>query len=685
MRKNLLIALAVITCMVISLTSCILGEDVDTLEQDALKTNLGLTAVSIADIQGITALADNTPVKNIDSEQYTGTVKWSPEDATFKLDIKYTATITLTPKSNYTFKSLKANFFTVAGAESAANSKNSGVITAVFPPAKYGINIAAIEGVTAPSPGGVPKTVITGNDQYSGTVTWSPAVSGTFVRNTQYTATITLTPKPNYTLQGVAANFFTVAGAESATNNANSGVITAIFPPAEPPTLTAGVWADGNITTSSSEQWFKFTATSNTNAYIHASFGTLNSSNGFYVQVYDSTGREVSIYDSYNSGGSSSSYKRNLGSSNRYIYLYVTSGQTYYIKVTPYTGYTTGYTGTYQIAFNTSSTPPSPTVTLTADTWANGSVSSNGEQWYQFTATASTQYIHVNFAPLNSSTGIYVQLYDSTRNNAVGSQTRLNNSNTYTSQSVTSGQVYYIKVTPSNYSSSAFWIVFSASSTAPSSNFNLTAGVWTDGNISANGEQWFKFTATAYTQYIHVASTLNLNIQVYDSNGSTVGSQTTTSNGSISRSVTSGQVYYIKVTLSNSTSSGGKYQIAFNTSYTRPLPSDSTTATTLSAGTWGNGNITSSGGVQWFKFTATSDGTQYIHISFGSLNDLYVQVYNSDGSTVLGQTNLMGPTKSASLSVSSGQVYYIKVWPYSSSGSGTYKIAFNTSSTPPSP
>jgi len=51
----------------------------------------------------------------------------------------------------------------------------------------------------------------------------------TFAASTVYTATITLTAKETYTLQGVKANFFTVNGA-TATNAANSGVITAVFP-----------------------------------------------------------------------------------------------------------------------------------------------------------------------------------------------------------------------------------------------------------------------------------------------------------------------------------------------------------------------------------------------------------------------------------------------------------------------
>ncbi len=91
------------------------------------------------------------------------------------------------------------------------------------------INTAAIAGVTAPVAGAVPVTTTTAGTGYTGVVTWSPAVSGTFAYNTAYIATITLTPATGYTLTGVTANYFTVAGATPVTNSANTGVVTAIF------------------------------------------------------------------------------------------------------------------------------------------------------------------------------------------------------------------------------------------------------------------------------------------------------------------------------------------------------------------------------------------------------------------------------------------------------------------------
>jgi hypothetical protein len=103
-----------------------------------------------------------------------------------------------------------------------------GVLNGTNPPIPTTINISAIPDVTPPVAGQTPVTAITETAQYTGTVTWNHG-TGAFGYSTVYTATITLTPKTGFTLTGVAANSFTVAGA-TATNPINSGVITAVFP-----------------------------------------------------------------------------------------------------------------------------------------------------------------------------------------------------------------------------------------------------------------------------------------------------------------------------------------------------------------------------------------------------------------------------------------------------------------------
>jgi len=223
--------------------------------------------------------------------------------------------------------------------------------------------------------------------------------------------------------------------------------------------------------------------------------------------------------------------------------------------------------------------------------------------------------------------------------------------------------------------------------TAPAPFMNavtLTASVWGNGNITASGgEQYFRFTASDTTQYILISfGTLSdLYVQLYDSSGNAVGSQTNLSGStrSTSRTLTLGQEYYIRV-WPYSSSGSGTYKIAFNTMSI--LPTDVTMISTIN--TWTDGTIASSGGEQWFRFTATTTGTQYIHVSFGTLTDLYVHVYTLDGNAVGSQANLYNSTRFTTRTLTLGQEYYIRVWPYSSSGSGTYKIAFNTSSTAPS-
>ncbi len=189
------------------------------------------TKVTLTAIPGVTPpVVGMTPVFNIRSAQYTGTVAWSPAQSTFDFSTAYTAVITLTPASGYTLAGVSANAYTVAGG-TATNAESSGVITVHFPttqaPGLLPVTATTISGITLPVFGATPVTSIVA-PQYVGSVVWSPQ-GATFAASTVYTATITLTPATNFTLTGVAANAFTVAGG-TATNAADSGVITVTFP-----------------------------------------------------------------------------------------------------------------------------------------------------------------------------------------------------------------------------------------------------------------------------------------------------------------------------------------------------------------------------------------------------------------------------------------------------------------------
>jgi hypothetical protein len=441
--------------------------------------------------------------------------------------------------------------------------------------------------------------------------------------------------------------------------------------------LPPDTWADGTIAVGG-EQWFKFTATAEIQ-YIHFQPGTLSD---VHVQLYEADGTttkgtRVNLYSSY------------INTS-----WTLTSGNVYNIKVTPYSS---SSSGTYKIGFNSAvfspiliTVPTTSATSLTADTWTDGSISTaSGEQWFKFTATAATHYIH--FQP-GTLTSVYVQLYT---NDGRSSQSRVNlhSSNTNTSRtSLTSDNVYYIKVTP-NSGSGAYKIAFNSETASPGITLptegvtQLTADSWEDGSITtAGGVQWFKFKATAATHYIHfLPGTLtSVYVQLYTSDGRSSGNTSSLSSSTINislSSLTSNNDYYIKVTAPSSYS--GAYKIAFNSATASPgitLPTEGVTQ--LTADSWEDGSITTAGGEQWFKFTATA-ATHYIHFQPGTLIDIYVQLYTDDGKSSGMGANLWGDTLNISRTLTSGNVYYIKIKPYSSSSSGTYKIGFNSTALSP--
>jgi hypothetical protein len=435
--------------------------------------------------------------------------------------------------------------------------------------------------------------------------------------------------------------------------------------------LVPGAWADGSPWrhTLGGEHWYRFTATADTQ-YIHVDFDEANPY-GLYVQLYN-------LY----SGVGSQTW---INGRNRRVSHNVTRGGEYYIKVTPYGDL---QAGAYRISFNSSNTAPSPTVALVPGVWEDGEIAPEGEQWFKFTASASSHYIYACFGALS---GLSVRLYDRSGNEA-GDGANLSGNNRYFLQNVTNRQPYYIRV-KSNGGSGTYRIAYNAAEVPlppPPDNGGpvtaLTPGACADGNKISDGEQWFGFTATAAEQYIHASfdmmnSSGGLRVQVYDSSGDFTGSAAQLNSGvtCISYNVTPGREYYIRVNPYNSSS--GTYRIAFKTSAAPLLPSASATATAIRADTWTWTNDIVLNGEQWFKFTAIAS-EQYVHVVFGTLTSLYFQLYNAVGDAAGGRTLLNGGSAGVSRNVTRGLEYYIKVTPYSG-GSGTYRIAFNTSSTPP--
>ena len=364
--------------------------DYSGLESNAVEFTILPKTINTAITQLTAPVKNEVPQTEIETDEYTATVVWSPEvEDKFGYDTIYTATITITPKTNYTVKGIAENGYTVSGAETVTNEADSATVTAVYSAtgiddtvdtneftkpleivgwtygdtpnaptatAKYGTikytystaadgeyseivptdagtyyvkatveetdkytglesdavefvigkkiltndnitkiadqtytgeeikpvievkdgdkilvldtdytvayekNIKASEEakakvemisnnyegtleklftilpktinsaiiLTAPVKNGVPQTEMETNE-YTATVAWSPEVTDKFGYSTVYTATITITPKANYTVKGIAENGYTVSGAETVTNEADSTTITAVY------------------------------------------------------------------------------------------------------------------------------------------------------------------------------------------------------------------------------------------------------------------------------------------------------------------------------------------------------------------------------------------------------------------------------------------------------------------------
>lgn len=93
------------------------------------------TAIKTAAISGLAVpVVGEEPIRQIDTNEYTASVAWSPEVASrYAQGETYTATLTITPKRGYGVTGVPADFFTVAGATVVKNSADSGVVTATFP------------------------------------------------------------------------------------------------------------------------------------------------------------------------------------------------------------------------------------------------------------------------------------------------------------------------------------------------------------------------------------------------------------------------------------------------------------------------------------------------------------------------------------------------------------------------
>lgn len=177
----------------------------------------------------VTGASDATSVANGETLQMSAavlpadaldmSVTWSVIDGTGTATISDSGLLSATSDGSVTVKAI---------ANDGSEIEGTLALTVTVPSGPVAINLTEISGVTLPARDATPDTDVPATDQYTATISWDPTDS-TYQVGVVYTATITLTAKTGYTLNGVASNSFTVLGATT-TNLVNSGVVTAVFP-----------------------------------------------------------------------------------------------------------------------------------------------------------------------------------------------------------------------------------------------------------------------------------------------------------------------------------------------------------------------------------------------------------------------------------------------------------------------
>lgn len=438
--------------------------------------------------------------------------------------------------------------------------------------------------------------------------------------------------------------------------------------------LTAGAWRGA-----SANLWFSFTATA-ASQYAHIDCGTAQTPR---ITLYESSDPATPLdsYQQLNGGGTSTE-------------LTLTAEGEYLIQVT-----NTYSNTTYRIAFSDSAAPPAITLpaigvtSLTYNVWSDCEFpAANSEKWFSFTATAALQYIHFG----NSNEIRYMRFYDS-NGVAVGSGYQFFSSGNYLTKAITVSSTYYIKLW-SGYTDS-FHIGFTEDATPPpltvpvETAVALTADTWENANLAVNVDDWFSFTATASSHILHIfldtlPENYGVRTVVYTADGTEVASEQSHYYSSMTHSLTglsNGTTYYVRVFPYVNDSYGvGTYRIAFNDGITPPAIDLPITGVIEmdNDDEWYNGEIETAGGVQWFKFTSTAT-TQYIHQATDSeINTIYVLIFDENGVAQGGMKEFYSSYDwNASWALENATDYYARV--SAAGGTGTFRLAFNNSTTPP--
>jgi len=480
--------------------------------------------------------------------------------------------------------------------------------------------------------------------------------------------------------------------------------------------LSVKIWGKGNITDLDTENWYKFLVTEGENYYIWLNTDERNGTKKLSTKV-------SVLYRNGNSiiTGLVSDY---LWDSPTSFTANVTD--TVYVRVLPYSSVDTG---AYSIVYNTNSTRPglpewkSPsdtdTTKLKNGEWTDGSVSDlEDEVWYSFSVNSGEKYyIWLNDGyegdgdktlpsrvRISSGNGdlIFSNIYYMSYYENIGEEFK--HWNKPLSFTAGSYNKVYVKVSSSNETGN-YSIVYSDSIYRPyekrigSYATPLTDKVWTYGNINDSEDDWYSLEVTRGTRYYiwlnngyEGDGTKNANVRVSTLYGpyradSIFTNESRLWNASWAFDAKDTCTVYVRVSPSSSKDTG-TYGVVYSTSSKRPDWSLPPKSITLTENKWVEGDITKSNSEGWHSINVTRGEKYYIWLNdrdegdgTKTLSAMVTFLYSNGNSIFTNCYNFWNNSKDFTAN-STGTVY-IRVLPYSSGGTGTYSIMYNTTNKRP--
>jgi hypothetical protein len=207
----------------------------------------------------------------------------------------------------------------------------------------------------------------------------------------------------------------------------------------------------------------------------------------------------------------------------------------------------------------------------------------------------------------------------------------------------------------------------------------------------ANDDDWYEIEVTenatlnAELQFSHAQGDIDL--ALYDASGNEVTNATsTTDNESIETELNGGGTYYLKVYPFSS--SGNTYDLRWNAeisddSYEENDNRSSAYNLSNQAGTWLS-NLSGEGVANdddWYEIEVTENATLNAELQFShAQGDIDLALYDASGNEV---TNATSTTDNESIEteLNGGGTYYLKVYPFSSSGN-TYDLRWTVQGSP---